>query len=105
MDLTGVAQEVIDMTRDLRTNGFYGSEWQLNFLVIGDDGAGDYYFMDVQQVNPTILFADHELTTNKKCLALEQKYKSLPEFWQFLERVNAAQERWEKKRWWKFLTR
>jgi hypothetical protein len=104
-ELTGVADEVIEATKDLRANRFYGAKWPDNFLVIGYDGAGDYYFMNVERKTSTVLFADHELTTNKDCLVIEEKYETLSEFWEFLENVNKAQERWEKRRWWKFLTR
>jgi hypothetical protein len=104
-DLTGVAEEIIEMNKDLRENGFFGAKWPDNFLVIGDDGAGDYYFMDVKKQNPVVLFADHELTTNKDSLVIKEKYKTVSEFWEFLRQVTEAQKKWENRRWWQILTR
>jgi hypothetical protein len=55
-ELTGVADEVIKATKDLRANRFYGAKWLDNFFVIGDDGAGDYYFMNVERKTSTVFF-------------------------------------------------
>jgi len=106
-DLTGVADEVIQMTKDLRKNGFFGAKWPDNFLVIGDDGAGDYYFTDVHKDRPAVFFADHELTTNKNRLVVSKKnqYESFADFWEFIQKMNEATERSLKKRWWQFLIR
>ena len=107
-DLTGVAGEVIELTKDLRTNGFYGAKWPDNYLVIGDDGAVDYYFTDIQKERPAVFFADHELTTNKDRLVISEKdqYQTFSEFWEFIQEMNEATEqsfeRRKNKRWWQF---
>jgi hypothetical protein len=109
-DLTGVAEEVIEATKDLRAHGFYGASWRDYFLVIGDDGAGDYYFTDLQKERPAVFFADHELKTNKDHLAVSDKeqYQTFSELWEFIEKTNAAtnlaiqrqQEQRSNKQWW-----
>jgi hypothetical protein len=104
-DLTGVADEVIEMTKDLRTNGFFGAKWPEHFLAVGDDGAGDYYFTDVKKERPAVFFADHELTTNKDHLIVNEKYQyqTFSEFWEFIKKANEATNRSLQRRWWQFL--
>ena len=106
-DLTGVADEVIEMTKDLRQNGFFGARWPDHFVVIGDDGAGDYYFTDVQKERPAVFFADHEPTTNQDRLVVSKdyQYETFSQFWHFIEQKHAATEKSLKRRWWQILTR
>lgn len=107
-DLTGEADEVIEWTKELRSQGFYGAKWPNNFVVIGDDGAGDSYFTDVQKERPAVFFADHELTTNKDRLIVSEKehYQTFSEFWEYLKKNYAATdraiERQRNKKWWQF---
>ena|SRR5688572_9848831 len=106
-DFTGVADEVIRMTKDLRANGFFGAEWPDHFLAIGDDGAGDYYFTDVHNDRPAVFLADHELTTNQNRLVFNKRsqYGTFAEFWQLIQQTNKAADRSMKKRWWQLLIR
>jgi hypothetical protein len=111
-ELTGGADEVIKLTKDARKQGFYGATWPDNYLVIGDDGAGDYYFTDVQKERPAVFFADHELTTIKKKLvvSVEEQYETFSAFWKFIEEMAADTEEHiqrsvssrQVKRWWQF---
>ena len=36
-------------------------DWPKHLLVIGENGAGDYYCIDTQDDDPTVLFFDHQL--------------------------------------------
>lgn len=110
-DLNGEADEVIEMTKDARANGFFGAKWPQNYLVIGDDGAGDYYFTDVLMETPAVQFAEHELTRKDKLVLREDnQYATFSEFWEDMERcyretdlaIERQQARRKSKRWWQF---
>lgn len=106
--LYGMADEVIKETKSVRKNGFYGVKWPENYLVIGDDGAGNVYFTDVTQERPAVLMAQHELTIGRRRLEIDErdKHQTFVEFWQNLqkwyEETDIAIEKQNKKRWWRF---
>ena len=54
------ADEIIKETKCFRDEGFFGLNWPKKYLVIGDDGAGSVYFIDLNQTNSPVYFADHE---------------------------------------------
>lgn len=107
-ELTGVADEVIERTKLFRAKGFFGSKWPDNYMVIGDDGAGDLYLTDVEKERPAVQFADHEMTSVERRLVIsdKEKYETFAEFWEYLEKmeeeVELAMERQNKKPWWRF---
>lgn len=114
-DFTGIADEVIERTKKLRGRGFFGAKWPDNYVVIGDDGAGDYYFTDIEKESPAVFFADHELTSNKGSLILRDEYQcaTFSEFWNSVEKFNKEtdlaiereEERRKSRRWWQFWVR
>jgi hypothetical protein len=113
MEFTGDADEVIGLNLEVRQEGFYGVKWPEQYLVIGEDGAGNYYFTDVNRERPAVFLADHELTTNKKRLMNSEGYETFADFISFITKLESecdaafAEEEAEpgsvsaKKPWWK----
>ncbi len=110
-EFTGDADEIIGLNLEVRADGFYGAKWPGNYLVIGDDGAGNSYFTDVNKERPAVFLADHELTISKKRLVTSETYETFADFIAFVARLQSetdaafadedAESPAQKKPWWK----
>lgn len=111
-EFTGDADEIIGLNLEVRAGGFYGAKWPEHYLVIGEDGAGNNYFTDVNKDRPAVFLADHELTISKKRLVTSETYETFADFIGFVMRLQSendaafAEEEAEshqvvKKPWWK----
>lgn len=110
MEFTGDADEVIGLNLEARKEGFYGTQWPAQYLVIGEDGAGNSYFTDLKRERPAVFLADHELTTRKRRLVTSEGYETFADFLAFIGKLQsetdaafAEDERLESKKrpWWK----
>lgn len=110
MEFTGDADEVIGLNLEVRKDGFYGAKWPEQYLVIGEDGAGNSYFTDLKREHPAVFLADHELTINKRRVVTSEGYETFTDFIAFIRKVQsendavfAADETPDapKKPWWK----
>jgi len=52
--------EIIEQNIDVRMNGYFGEKWPERYFIIGQNGCGDYYVIDLQSQNFSIGFSDHE---------------------------------------------
>lgn len=112
-EFTGDADEIIGLNLEVRKEGFYGVKWPEHYLVIGEDGAGDYYFTDVNRTTPAVFLADHELTINKKRLITSEGYETFADFIAFIIKLESESDavfvedetssgsEQQKKPWWK----
>lgn len=112
-EFTGDADEVIGLNLEIRADGFCGVKWPVNYLVIGGDGAGDYYFTDVNRTTPAVFLADHERTLRPKRIVTSEGYETFADFITFIAKLESendaafAEEEAEpgsasaKKPWWK----
>lgn len=52
---------VVALNLKLRKDGFGDSQWPKFFFVIGEDGSGNYYFMNLKsKSDERVFYADHE---------------------------------------------
>lgn len=52
---------LIALNLKLRKDGFGGSQWPDYFFVIGEDGSGNYFFMNLKNKDDErVFYADHE---------------------------------------------
>ncbi len=111
-EFSGDADEIIGLNLELREAGFYGVKWPPHYLVIGEDGAGNSYFTDLNKARPAVFLADHELTSNKKRLLTSETYETFADFIAFIHRMLAevgatieseepVEEAQVKKPWWR----
>jgi hypothetical protein len=109
-EFSGDADEVIGLNLEVRRDGFSGVKWPEHYLVIGEDGAGNYYFTDLNRARPAVFLADHELTTTRRRLITSEGYDTFADFVAFIQRLQSendaaftADEAPEAKRkpWWK----
>ncbi len=104
------ADEIIGLNLEVRQGGFAGTKWPPHYFVLGDDGAGNYYFSDLKRTRPAVFLADHELTMGRKRLSTSETYETFPDFISFVLRLQsetdaAFEESGPKpvapKPWWK----
>ena len=110
-EFTGDADEVIGLNLEVRADGFCGVKWPVNYLVIGDDGAGDYYFTDVNRTTPAVFLADHERTLKPKRIVTSEGYETFADFIAFVARLQSETDEAfveeeagspvQRKPWWK----
>ena len=55
------AERVIAETKLARSNDFMTSSWQAAYVVIGDSGCGDWYFLDTTQSPAPVRCWNHEI--------------------------------------------
>lgn len=87
LEFTGDADEVIGLNLEVRRDGFYGAKWPQHYLIIGEDGAGNSYFTDLNRDMPAVFLADHELTTNRRRLVTSEGYATFADFLIFIGKV------------------
>lgn len=64
------ALRVLEMNRDLRRTPFYqGRPWPERLFAIGENGCGDYYFLDLKDQSGAVMFVDHETMSYKQLAA------------------------------------
>jgi hypothetical protein len=51
---------VIDANLEVRKNGYFGQPWPDEYVIIGENGCGDYYVIIKNAAEFTVGFADHE---------------------------------------------
>lgn len=110
MEFTGDADEVIGLNLEARKEGFFGVKWPEQYLIIGEDGAGNSYFTDLKRERPAVFLADHELTTNKRRVVTSEGYETFADFLAFIGKLQSETDaafaedespEARKKPWWK----
>jgi len=51
---------VIDTNLEVRRNGYFGEPWPDQYVIIGENGCGDYYVITKNATEFTVGFSDHE---------------------------------------------
>ena len=51
---------VIDANRIVRDDGYFGEQWPDQYVIIGENGCGDYYVVTKTAAKFSVGFADHE---------------------------------------------
>lgn len=109
-EFSGDADEVIGLNLEVREAGFNGVKWPAQYLVIGEDGAGNNYFTDLNRHRPAVFLADHELTANKRRLITGEGYETFADFIAFILKLESENDAVfaedespavQKKPWWK----
>lgn len=109
-ELFGDAGYLIDTNRAYREGSFFGQTWPRHYLIIGDDGAGNVYFLDLARESLSVFVADHETTSARNYLAVSEEAPSLGALVQQIRRQQAEAkaeeqeevERHRNRRWWQF---
>ena len=58
---------LLEMNKDLRSHPFYRfPPWPKHFFAIGENGCGDYYFLDLRDRAGTVRFVDHEKLSDER---------------------------------------
>ena len=109
-DLFGNVDRIIEYNTECRDNGFFGQAWPSHYLVIGGDGTGGVYFLDLKKERDRIFYAEHETTAWSDALAITEAKEDAEEFEEEeAPRETAkkredeeAEERRRNKKWWQF---
>lgn len=60
-ELISDTARLLEMNKDLHSRPFYRfPPWPKHLFAIGENGCGDYYFLDLRDSAGTIRFVDHE---------------------------------------------
>ena len=51
---------IIYENNDVRTQGCFGAAWPSHYFIIGQNGCGDYYVVDLDKKEFSVYFACHE---------------------------------------------
>ena len=82
--------EIIQLNKKIRSEGFKKKKWPLNFYIFGRVGESNYYFIDLnQRQNDFIYFAQEDQTFNPKNIKNLLVYKN---FEHFIKGQNLLQE-------------
>ncbi len=101
---------VIKRNEQHRTDGWFGIDWPRHYFVIGEDGAGNTYFMVLGE-DESVYFADHEAGPHpvqqlEECLAFETLQEHVDNEiridLEFEEEDRVREEQKRNKRWWQF---
>ena len=109
-ELCDHADPLVYDNRTLRAEGFFGTNWPKDYLVIGSDGTGNVYFITTAPFDGKVYFADHEggpgpddLETAKLHDSLEDYVESLREQHEIvLADIRRTNERIRNRKWWEF---
>ena len=109
-ELFGDASYLVDTNQGYLEGSFFGQTWHSHHLIIGDDGAGNVYFLDLRRESSPVLFADHETTAARHYLAVTEKAPNIEAWVQQIRQQQAEAEAEEKaeverrqnRRWWQF---
>src|SRR5687768_1468178 len=63
----GEADDIVNENLFMRHEG-YVRPWPMTWLIVGDDGAGNDYFLDLDRVPSQVFFLDHELFKDREHL-------------------------------------
>lgn len=66
LELSDDVDHLIEMNREVRRDAIMDGDglvfdWPDSFLVIGEDGGGDYYCIDAEEADPHVMLFDHQL--------------------------------------------
>lgn len=66
-ELYADASRLLTLNKDLRKTPFYqGRPWPDRLFAIGENGCGDYYFLDLKDTCGAVMFVDHETMDFKR---------------------------------------
>lgn len=112
-DLFESAAGIIDQNQIYRQGGFFGQKWPAHYLIIGRDTFGNLHFINLNQPDSPVYFADHEDTVYSTMIEAEEAPSI--EDWviemqeqeegnqiEYERMVRAAVERRRSKKWWQF---
>ena len=104
-------QEIIRQNNENRKGGFFDTDWPNHFFIIGFDGCGNYYFIDLETNKERVYFADHESHFDPSDPSkLEEIYESMDAYFACIKEVEEDMRSAElnsstsvvKKKWWQF---
>ena len=109
-ELCGDYETLLEENLGMRSEGFFGEQWNPTWFVIGTDGCGNNYFITTDPFDGNIYFADHEEKFHRSNLSGNFHYKSMDEFLRFLEETEkeiqeeelASESRIVNRSWWQF---
>lgn len=76
----GHMNTIIGEDKAYRKIGFFGPPWPAHYLAIGGDGFGNLYFLDLSRGDETVLFADHDATSEFDGIDMYEEAPNLAEW-------------------------
>jgi hypothetical protein len=74
-ELIADAGRLLEMNTELRAKPFYRfPPWPNHLFAIGENGCGDYYFLDLKDRSGTVRFVDHEKLNDERLASNVQEW-------------------------------
>jgi len=112
-DLYSDKDTIIEENQALQ-GGFFGQTWPDDWLVIGGDGLGNLYYLDLSRKPSPVFSADHERTAHSDQIEAEEAAPSVTVWIEQIQQEDADAMAWEQKqeqeaaewkankKWWQF---
>jgi hypothetical protein len=94
--LVYMPQHIVKTTKWHRANGFFNQAWPDNFLIIGGDGLGNEFFVDVAIANSPVFLADHEVCCSATQLVFNQSDSDLETWIEAMRQTEETTPEWIK---------
>ncbi|MCQ3827847.1 SMI1/KNR4 family protein [Microbulbifer elongatus] len=59
-ELLNDPEVIIEENNEVRNNGYFGESWPAHYFIIGQNGCGDYYVVNLENREFSVGFACHE---------------------------------------------
>lgn len=79
-EMFGHVNTIIGENKMYRRDGFFGPQWPAHYLVIGGDGCGNLYFLDLSKGDDVVFFADHDGTSEFDGIDMYEETPNLAEW-------------------------
>ena len=91
-DFYGDPEVILEDNKYYRDNGFNGHPWQVQHFIIGNDGSGDIFFIDLENDDGQVLRA-HQNSGTEKLLLIQEAAEDI---YQFVEQIQERSEEFEE---------
>ena len=95
VELSDVANHVITLNHQVRSS--QSIDWEDEYFVIGESGCGDYYAIDIDDVESPVYFWNHDIgdfDDREELESLDHFAKRMTEMYAYVRQI--------KRPWWKF---
>ena len=92
-DFYGDSEVILEDNKYYRDNGFSGHPWLPHHFIIGNDGTGDIFFIDLTHDDPKV-FKAHQNSVPEKSFVTREEAESL---YQFIQQIQERTEEFEEE--------
>ncbi|MDC0936304.1 SMI1/KNR4 family protein [Pirellulales bacterium] len=95
VEILDVAERIVELNREVRMS--HAIDWDDEYFVIGESGCGDYYAIDIDDVESPVYFWNHDFgdfDEREESNSLEHRVEQTMHAYEYVRQL--------KRPWWKF---